>query len=576
MIGLLDKSDIEKVFKPRDVFYNNGIVNFYVYLLQKGWDIPRLSDNNALRLSFKKNREDEVYSTFLNDFIGMNNIVHQTENYRWYWNDQLKKFELDHKFDVKGSASGNDVKHGVYKYIDSDKLDIPKEKLCELFESLLEENNVKDKAYFDDLKKLKSGKKVELVLHITKDEAVANFAENFAGGAVLEMDSKIHQFEDGQSYFRDMFPNKKERIDRWDALIYWYGSRTKYFFSGMYYMYPNSYELEALYRIKREMRIRDDEVERLDKETGKKKSLHTNVEMDELLSRDGIINKNFYISKSEQEFELKFFMYLFSFIYHIEDDYLYNAEDTRTRVRKEELYNYLKKLTFVTFTKDGSMKSSLNEYSRVYELLSFFEQLKSCKIDEGYSNMFAYLSNLITAISLSKSQKVENQNIKLFADNMLNFRSLRKNYFLAAYDSLKNNSRTLGRELYRFERFYLNKINGGETDMELHEKGKVIGDGIGKFASNLQNNGKDLLFGLRSIKNHKQFISYFKDLKFMVLKNLDSGFGFTKDFSNALLQLMEELDRDHDRWELVRDYIAIYAIEKYRTVNYAKSQEGGK
>ncbi len=576
MRDLPDKTIIEKVFRPRDVFYNNGIVNFYGYLLKKGWVVPKLSEHNALELSFERDREDEIYSTFLNDFIGMNNIVYQTDNDRWYWNDQQGKFQWDKRFDVKGRASGNDIKHGVYKYVYSDGLDVPQEQLSKLFKEFLTQGNVKDKAYLEVLNKLQSGDNVQLVLHITKDEAIANFARYFADGPILGMDSKIHQFEDGQSYFRDMFPNQKGKIDRWDALIYWYGSRIKRFFNGEYYMYPNSYDLDSLYRMKREMDIRDDAVERFDEKTGQNKKLPTNMEIAEQLSSDGITNRNFYISKSEQEFELKFFMYLFSFIYHIEDDYLNNADDIRTRGRKEELYNCLQRLTFVTYTEDGDMKSSLNEYSKAYDLIKFFEQLKSYEIDGGYSNLFFYLSQLITAISLSKSHKEENQNIKFFAGNMLNFRDLRKNYLEASYDALKNNSYTLGKALYNFEKLYLDKINGGEKYMNLHEKAKVLGDGIGKFASDLQNSGKDLLFGLRGIKNHKQFVSYFKDLKYVVLKNQDSGFGPSKDFTDTLSQLLEELDREPDNWEIVRDYTAIYAIDKYRNVNYAKLKEGGK
>ncbi len=106
--------------------------------------------------------------------------------------------------------------------------------------------------------------------------------------------------------------------------------------------------------------------------------------------------------------------------------------------------------------------------------------------------------------------------------------------------------------------------------MSIHEKSKKLGDGIGHFCAELGD--KDLLFKLRSVKNYKQMISYFKDLKFATLKN-EKEAKFSKEFNESLDAVLDDIE---STWEIVRDYIAIYAIDKYKAVSYAKSHKGDK
>ncbi len=126
-----------------------------------------------------------------------------------------------------------------------------------------------------------------------------------------------------------------------------------------------------------------------------------------------------------------------------------------------------------------------------------------------------------------------------------------------------------GKNLFEFEQFYLQNILGGK-DMSIHEKSKKIGDGIGHFCAELGD--KDLLFKLRNVKNYKQMLSYFKDLKFATLKN-EKEAKFSKEFTESLDEVLNDIESN---WEIVRDYIAIYAIDKYKSVNFAKSNKGDK
>ena len=102
--------------------------------------------------------------------------------------------------------------------------------------------------------------------------------------------------------------------------------------------------------------------------------------------------------------------------------------------------------------------------------------------------------------------------------------------------------------------------------MSIHENAKKVGDGVGFFCAELGD--KDLLFKLRSVKNYKQLVSYFKDLKFSSLKNADKA-RFSNEFNESLENLLVNVEQN---WEIARDYIAIYAIDKFKTVSFAKTK----
>jgi hypothetical protein len=115
-----------------------------------------------------------------------------------------------------------------------------------------------------------------------------------------------------------------------------------------------------------------------------------------------------------------------------------------------------------------------------------------------------------------------------------------------------------------------NYILGGK-DMKIHENAKKVGDGVGYFCAVTKD--KDLLFKLRNVKNYKQLVSYFKDLKFSALKN-EKEARFSKEFNDSLESILESIEQN---WEIARDYIAIYAINKFKaTTSYqnSKSNQG--
>lgn len=566
-------------FKIRDVFFNNGLVN-----LKKDLDnnnIPWLYSEltfDKLVLKYPKNKEEECYDKLFKGFVKNNQLVFHTDNDRLYWDIDNNCFIYDKKYDVKGKSSGNDVKN-LYKYITPSELEITTEELYNKYLEFAEKNELSKKIINNDTKNFKKGnffKKenaCKIPILMTKTEAAESYMNYLVKEDMLVLDSKIHQFEDGGFCFKDMVDNKNSTISKWDGLIYWYGVRIKRYYNSAYFIYFNSVDLLALYEIKDFFIIKDDPMQIRDEKKDIVKSIPTNIDLKKQLEFDGVHNPNFYISYSAKEFEIKFMMYLCSRIYHLEKMYE-NTNKERIRKRREKLYKCLQKISFVTYTEDGSnMKSSLEEYTKMYRMIIFMNKL----MDKQYkdSSVFKYFAQMITSISMSKieGEKI-NLNIKEFAERILKFTDLRKVYYNVSFKILKKDKGSLGSELFEFENIYLKEIERGGYIMDLHSKSKEIGKEIGVFAANLED--KDLLFKLRNIKNHKQMITYFKDLQFMILKKQDKA-RFSKGFNEVMEELLIIMDEDSECWEVIRDYISIYAIDKYRSVVYAKNNsKGGK
>jgi hypothetical protein len=497
---------------------------------------------------------------------------------------------MDKRFDVIGKSSGNDILSGVYNYKtveECEKEDIQKKYLL-FCKKYLQQPDLKEKIKISDIEKelnLEKGldKNIkflkvldyldnhkeylnvpngnnQVVLAITLDEGVEKFTNYFVKDKVLELDSKIHTFENGKGSFQDMVKQPKNyKMDKWDALIYWFGGRIQRFYNYDYFIYPNSYDLNALFKIKEFLKIDDNNVQIRDKK-GDLKIIGTNINFYDQLKGDNIINKYFYISNSESEFEIKFFMYLFSIIYHIEEQYA--KANRRRKINQKEIYDALQQTTFVVYTDDGTFKTSFSEYTKIYSLIKFFEILKENKL-------FDYLSHILRTLYESQSKKEVNLNLQRWSQHILSFSNLRREYYLASFNILKNDKKPFGKKLYEFEKLYLINILG-EENMNIHEESKILGSSIGYYCAELGD--KDLLFKLRNIKNSKQLLSYFKDLKFSTLKNSDKD-KFSKEFTNSLVEVLDSLD---ENWEIIRDYIAIYAIDKYKARNYYNKNKGDK
>ncbi|MGB5793512.1 hypothetical protein, partial [Poseidonibacter sp.] len=377
---------ITKIFKVKDVFFNNGIVNLYQFLKENEFDINFLYEDNLLKISYQEKNSD-IYFEILKKFLKEKNIVSFNEkNERIFFDTTLNKFVQSKKINIKNGGS-NDSKNSLIR-IHIDELKISQSQLLKEEEKYLSkyENSDKEdfkisKCYYDKFKK-------ELYVLSTLDEHIERFSSYLVKEDNLNLNSSIHSFEDGQKSFHDMCKlSKSYTIDKWEALIYWFGTKTQHFYNFSYHMYPNSSNLEALDIFKNEIRINDKKKSFRD-EKEKLITTNSNIDFYEQLRKDSIIGKKFtyfFMSKSDVEFELKFFIYLFSKIHHIEDEYI-NANNRRKN-SKEKIYKALKEITFVTYVEDGTFKRSLTEYTKAYLILQFFDKLIE-------KDLFIYLANL--------------------------------------------------------------------------------------------------------------------------------------------------------------------------------------
>jgi hypothetical protein len=544
----------KKQFEVKDVFFNNGIVNLYQFLQNQNFDLTCDLSENTLVVDIGAYNEKDIYCAILNSFFKQHNIVHQTQNDRYYFDEKRLEFILGKKFDTKGGQK-NDLRNGVYIYKKVSEFGLTRENAEKLYLEFCEKFNLKPEREANGNLKVPN-KDNEVVIAITLEEAIQQFVKYLTGTQDnLSIDSKIHSFEDGQNYFHDMLKQPKNyKIDKWDALVYWFGSRIYRFYNHSYFIYPNSANLNALKVFKESLEILDDKITIRDSKTDKIKEIGTNIDFFSILQYDEIRNEHFYISRSAEEFEIKFFMYIYSYIAHIEERY--ERSDGQRRVNAQELYDALRHISFVIYTDDGTFKTSFNEYTKAYQLIQFFYKLKE-------QNLFKYLSDILVIFSLSQGIKEVNINLQRWCQNMLNFSNLRKEYYLASFNILKNNSKGFGKLLYEFEETYLKYMLGGNS-MDIHKESKKVGDGIGLFCAELGD--KDLLFKLRNVKNHKQLVSYFKDVKFSTLKH-EREARFSKEFNESLESILESIEQN---WEITRDYIAIYAIDKFKAVSFAK------
>jgi len=558
-----DNKRVTKIFTCKDFFYNNGIVNLYQFLQNKDFDMKMTLGQNELILEFDAQNADEIYNQILNSFLKDNKIVYQTDNDRWYFDETKMDFIVDKKFDTKGGQK-NDLRNGVYLYKKISELGLSREEVEKLYLDFCERTKLKPETESNGTLKVPN-KNNEVIVAIALDTAIERFSQYFASDNILSIDSKIHSFEDGQDYFHDMLKQPQTyKIDKWNALMYWFGGRVQRFYNYSYFIYPNSSNLEALNTFKKFLQINDNRQEYRN-DDGKVVTTFSNIDFFNVLRKDEIVNKYFYISKSAEEFEVKFFMYLFSVIYHIESEYesLQDEDlavlcDDDTLEDSKILFELLQYMSFVIYTDDGTFKTSLSEYTKAYRLIQFFMKLKE-------ESLFKYLGHVFQVFSLSQSKDEVNLNLQHWCQKILSFNNVRKEYFVASFSILKNNSQGFGKELFSFEQSYLKNVLGG-NDMSIHENAKKIGDGVGFFCAELGD--KDLLFKLRSVKNYKQLVSYFKDLKFSSLKNADKA-RFSNEFNESLENLLVNVEQN---WEIARDYIAIYAIDKFKTVSFAKTK----
>lgn len=138
-------------------------------------------------------------------------------------------------------------------------------------------------------------------------------------------------------------------------------------------------------------------------------------------------------------------------------------------------------------------------------------------------------------------------------------------------DEDKENGKNEINPLYEFNKRYINLLKMGRNVEDLHKFAKGLGEVIGNFCAEVDN--KTILYGLREIENYEGLTELLKDFEYEVLKEKGDEAGDvlskgTKDDINKILEKTSEEDV-----KIVRNFLAIYAIQKYISEKYRMSQQ---
>ena len=159
-----------KKYQPKDMLFNNGIVNLYRFLEYKSLDIEIEFNSSSLILKMDKEKSEEIYLKLLQGFFKEYKIVHQTKNDRWYFDEKKQDFILDKKFDTVGGQK-NDLRNGVYLYKKISDFGLEREYVEGLYLNFCEKYNQKVEQESSGRLKVPN-KKDEVIIAITLDKAV--------------------------------------------------------------------------------------------------------------------------------------------------------------------------------------------------------------------------------------------------------------------------------------------------------------------------------------------------------------------------------------------------------------------
>ncbi len=259
---------MEKVFYIKDFIFNNGIDLLYDLLEKESsnfkFEIDLKLSSSRLILNFNDNFKKELLTNIFKKFVEDENIIFETRNERVYFNDQTNRFVRGKKIDIIGKSSGNDIKN-IYSYKTAKELNLTQANIDDAEKEYLVR-------YPDSIGDLHPSKAIsgnnKLTIHSNLETIRENFYNYFFKKAnkeksdKLEFDSKIHLFENGQNSFTDML-NSDKKIDYWNALVYFLGSKSRKFFNLDFFIFPNSSDLLILKKFKKELNL-DNKIQFID------------------------------------------------------------------------------------------------------------------------------------------------------------------------------------------------------------------------------------------------------------------------------------------------------------------------
>ncbi len=232
-------------------------------------------------------------------------------------------------------------------------------------------------------------------------------------------------------------------------------------------------------------------------------------------------------------------------------------------------------LSMFYFIVTGRGVNDLKAYNKVSYIVNLFERTRNVKSQDKQ-----FLHSLINYAYYKDISTYETKNIpreelsrEILEGMPIDSNMADLSYYNLSLDSPSGLNPTL---LYEFLKEYLEAI-GMKNLKELHEICMLVGDRIGYFAGTLNN--KNLLYPLREIGNIEGLTGFFKDLEYEIMKE-DAGAiwnskleGKDKNYSELIREILLNA-QNNQKIILIRNYLAIYAVQKYLSTKFAKSKGG--
>lgn len=557
---------LEINFDKHDFLYDNGIVNIFSELRSdkrfENVDEYKVKYKNSdfilkdTCLEFKGTFEDLKESYYILRSIYYSRVFEETQNYKPYYDQKTDDVLIRPKLNVKPFLQRSERTKDLLP-----RITVSKEKL-----QLLKEREIEVKKNFDKKigknESLQYGKKSEVMIYLEPEELGKKIAsrikEIFEGdecflcglkySKYLDDESKEKKFKilssnlifdfgtgDSKPSFRDLRSGKDITACFICDLIYRYGLVNNYFQQNNVFIVAAP-SLRFLYHVKKNLKIPMDYIEE---------------------SNNG---SNFIVAGDFAATDV--YSKLLLLLYKI-----------KSKIISMDDLSYLSVFCFMV---TGRGVDDLRAYNKLSYISEFFDRTKTIK--NSSENLF--LKTIINYAYYKNINKSEGKNLprkELSRRILLGLPLDPVIMDLSFYNlSLDKPSVLNPSLLYQFLTEYL-EVSGMTELKELHRICRFVGDRIGYFAAQYGN--KDILYPLREIGNLEGLTEFFKNLEYEIMKENAGALWNSKanetgkKYSELINDLLEEADNNR-KILLIRNYLAIYAIQKYLSAIYAKNKGG--
>ncbi len=234
------------------------------------------------------------------------------------------------------------------------------------------------------------------------------------------------------------------------------------------------------------------------------------------------------------------------------------------------------KIIVYYFTATGTDVSNSGVYNKTSYIAKFFRDVDSISYKttdkEGRELERWFFGQLINYMYQPDLKNAKNLLREEFCSRILNQQVIDDLLIEISYYKLQKEEYNLNLiSLYEFNKKYNNLLKMDEKIKDLHEAGKEVGEAVGSISADIEN--KNILYQLREIEKYEGLTEFFKDFEYEILKvkeedKKNKARGSLGNIKEKINEILRETSNENIR--IVRNYLAIYAIQKYLSTQYAK------